>query len=239
MPDLSTRLDFLLSRRAVDRFTRFNNLLNKALSEPDPFFDGGNIEIDASCFQSLVQHSENLWEQVVVQLRERSWATSIFLSIACIEEIGKITVAKFQVIVNEQRRSSPIPSSGQRASRRNPLLSHRKKHQLAAFSGFLINSRADRILGLDNILRLLELAENGDLETIRQNSLYSSSENGLIRLPEQRRSREDAVFFATACGELLCEIGGEPPSEFERLLTKVTTFENEFPLEGYRITVTA
>ena len=81
---------------------------------------------------------------------------------------------------------------------------------------------------------MFDLAESGALERIRQDSLYSASRGGRIQVPLHVRSQAQCLFFCTAAGELLAEIGGFEPAEFERLLSAVEEFERAHPLpEGY------
>ena len=239
MIDLRETMKVLGAKRAPERWRKFTHILNQALFEQDPLFNGGNMKQDVRSFTDLVKHSEHLWEQAVSHLRQGYHATSVFLSIACIEEVGKVSVGRFQVLINEQRSHKETEGSPRTVKGKHPLLSHTKKHQIAAFSGFLVNSRADRIVGTHNIVCLLELAERGDLERIRQNSIYSRTQRGVVHVPEACRSKEDAVFFATVAGELLCEIGGLDPPWWERLLERIAALERQFPLGHYELTLTA
>lgn len=224
-------------KKSQNRLARFTDILNEALSSTEPVFDTGCFEEDCKEFWYLMRHAEFLWNDAVLLLRKESYASSVFFAIVAIEEIGKLSVARFQIAVNQGKY--PGSTAAVNRQRKNPLYSHQKKHQLAAFSGFAVNNRADRILGLDNITSLLNLAEAGKLEAIRQNCIYSRPESGSVILPLTARQKEDAVFFCTVSGELLAEIGGFEPEEFERLLARVKEFEGEFPIGSYTLELTA
>jgi AbiV family abortive infection protein len=213
-------------------------LPNDALADDTSLFDSGSLADDADQFGALVSHAEQLWHDSIRLLDAQSYATSIVLSIATMEELGKIAIARFVLPINVRRRRSGV--STQPPSRRNPLYSHRQKHQLASFGGFAVNNRADRVLGIRNIVMLFDLAQSGALETIRQSSLYSESVNGRIQMPLSIRSHDQCVFFCTAAGVLLAELGGFGPATFERLIADVEKFEQGYPLpNGYRLQISA
>lgn len=212
---------------------RFTVILNESLGDDASLFDAGSLTADAAQFDSLVSHAEQLWGDSRRLLEVQSYATSSMLSIAAIEELGKIAVARFLLPVNEQRRVNGVCTTI--PTRRNPLYSHKQKHQLAAFAGLAINSRADRILGIDNVIVLFDLAESGALERIRQSSLYSEPRDGRIQVPLSIRSRDQSVFLCSVAGELLAELGGLDPTTFNRLLADVQDFEDKHPIpNGYR-----
>lgn len=50
--------------------------------------------------------------------------------------------------------------------------------------------------------------------------------------------KDDAIFFCTVAGELLCELGGIEPIEFERLKDMIDQFEEKYPLENYNLNIT-
>lgn len=227
----------LCEKDSFKRLSRFTEILNDALFSPEPIFKTDSLSDDCKEFWYLMRHAEFLWDDAVHLLRRDSYPSAIFFSIVTLEELGKLSVARFQIAMNEAKRSSPACAAVQ--PRKTPLYSHHKKHQLAAFSGFAVNSRADRILGLENIEALLDLAETGKLENIRQNCIYSKPEQGMVTLLRTSKNRGDAVFFCMVAGELLAEIGGFSPEEFERLIGRVQKFEEEFPLPAYKLEMTA
>lgn len=225
--------EVLKKKSSATRLMKFTDILNDALFSAERIFKTDCLEQDCKEFWYLMRHAECLWDDAVRLLRQESHASSVFLSIVCIEEIGKLSIARFQIAVNEAERGRSAASVMR--GKKNLLYSHHKKHQLAAFSGFAVNSRADRILGLNNIVKLLDLAESGKLETIRQNCIYSRQQEGSIVLPLTARTKGDAVFFCSVAGELLAEIGGFEPEEFERLLRCIVEYEEEFPLNRYEL----
>jgi len=214
----------------LDKFTELQHV---ALNAETLIFNTGSIEGDFIEMWYLMRQVEFLWDDAVLLLRNNSRASSVFFSIMVIEGVGMLAVARFQIFQN--RATLNTTKSSIQRKKKGPLFDHKHKHRLGVYSGFAINSRAVRILGLDNIKTLLGLAENGKLATIRENSLYHETIDGRLSLPLTKRTHEDAVFFCTAAGELLAEIGGIVPVEFERLIARVEDFENKFPLVGYKL----
>ncbi len=237
MIDYQELNDVLTKKKSTKRLTQFTDILNEAVFSTERLFRTDSFGQDCKEFWYLMRHAESLWDDAVRLLGEKSYPSSVFFAIVSVEEIGKLSIARFQIAVNEAERRSG--SSSVKRPKKNPLYSHHKKHQLAAFSGFAVNTRADRVLGLNNITALLELAESGKLEVIRQNCIYSRPEKGAMVLPRTSRKKNDAVFFCSAAGELLAEIGGFEPHEFERLLGRVVEFEEQFPLHEYELQMTA
>lgn len=235
LDQLKQTLNLKGSRTLIERFT---SILNDALADDTSLFDSGSLANDAEQFAALLSHAEQLWHDAIRLLESQSYATSIVLSIAAMEELGKISFARFLVPINIQRRERGI--STKPPNRRNALYSHRQKHQLASFGGFAVNSRADRVLGIHNIVTLFDLAQTGSLETIRQTSLYCEPLNGCLQIPLSIRFRDQCIFFCTATGELLAELGGFVPATFERLMADVSEFEHTYPLpDGYRLQIAA
>ncbi len=104
---------------------------------------------------------------------------------------------------------------------------HRKKHFMAVMAGAIVNSRLDRILGLQYVRKLLQDVESGKLEQLRQSCLYIDMVDGKVVKPEEVVGPSTAMFFAVLAGELLAENLGHFPWEFRRMMEKVTAFEIE------------
>ena len=173
-------------------------------------------------FLRLVDHAERLWEDSVRLLFAGSYSSSLFFSIVTIEELGKLAVAKVQAVAGVPP-SCVVKGMG---SRKSPLRSHTRKHQMAACAGAVINSRLDRVVGIDKVLDFLRHVENGELESERQRCLYYEFK-GRQHLPHMMVSKERATLLAIIAGELLAEVGTVEPIEFERLLKKINEFETQ------------
>ncbi len=221
----------LVAKDAGTRFPQFVKVLNELLVENTSLVDGADWAEEYGNYLALVSHAEHLWQDAGLLFEQGSYSTALYLSIACIEEIGKIGAERFRLAINEARRSQsagdtpPTTQKQPRAKHKGPAYSHPKKHLLAAGGGALINSRLDRILGINAVVAFLENVEQGHVERLRQSCLYAEVMDGTLHIPERAVSREQALFYVVLAGELLAEILGFAPSEFERLLAKVKDFE--------------
>lgn len=226
----------LKKKDSINRFEDYVRLLNESLNSSYQLFYRSSKEEDYEELFYLIKHGETLWDESVILLNNEAYSSAVFLSIVTIEELGKCVIGNSLIDYNESKRQNKKDFNNEKINN-SPLLNHRKKHQIAAFSGLAVNSRADRVLGEDNILKLFNLIKGGHLENIRQKSIYSESENGVITLPKMKFNKQDAIFFCTTAAELLCEIGGFIPSEFHRLINKITLFESKYILENYKLNI--
>jgi AbiV family abortive infection protein len=228
----------LVAKDAGSRFPQFVNVLNELLAKNASLVDGADWAEEYGNYQALVSHAEHLWDDASLLFEHGSYSTALYISIACIEEIGKIGAERFRLAMNEARRSqsasAPIHTTqtAKVAKRKGPAYSHPKKHLLAAGGGALINSRLDRIPGLNAVVKFLEDVEQGKVERLRQSCLYAEVVDGALHIPERATSKEQALFYVALAGELLAEILGFVPSEFERLLAKVKQFEQRQGMEA-------
>jgi hypothetical protein len=112
---------------------------------------------------------------------------------------------------------------------------HRRKHFIGVVSGALINSRLDRILGKDVVKKLLHEAESDEFEKTRQACLYIDIRNGVPVTPAEQISEGRARTLVILAGELMAEVLGHFPWEFERMLDAVMTFEEEIGLPPKKV----
>jgi AbiV family abortive infection protein len=173
-------------------------------------------------FRLLVSHVEHLWDDAVSLFSRGSYPTAFFLGVVVVEELGKVAIAKVQAVLGVP--SAAIVGVGKRGA---PLRSHPQKHVLAAGAGAVVNSRLDRIVGIDNVIDFIERAESGALERQRQDCLYYDVDDDGQHLPYKETTREEAQLVLTIAGELLAEVGAMDPDEWERLLRKIERFEAE------------
>jgi AbiV family abortive infection protein len=197
----------------------------------EPLGVGASFDEDHAAYRKILSHAENIWHDACTLLKAGRYPTSVFLSIVSIEEIGKLSVARMQLTASDSRRKASArlkaaSAEGVKKKKKGALYSHTQKHLMAACAGALINSRLDRIIGIEKVKRFLDDVERCDVERIRQETLYYVlGENGQ-HLPYERVTRDDACFYAVLAGELLAEVGGFEPGEFERLLAKVKELED-------------
>jgi len=220
----------LAEKETVARFTKLTDLLNEILQDEKPVVSGETIEERAAQFTQLGEHARGLWRDAVVMFESGRFGTATFLAIACMEEVGKGGIARFQVAVGALRSSDPEATAHGKKRRKNPLYSHPQKHLLVAAQGALINSRLDHLLGFERIKQFIDDAEAGDVERLRQAALYTDHNGAELLLPEDLVTEEAAVFHVILAGELMAEVLGLEPEQWSALLDEVKQFEQA---QGY------
>lgn len=175
----------------------------------------------------LCNHAKGLIEDAVVLFKVGRFATSQFLAITAIEEVGKISVAKIQAITNV---CPPAVMSRKTKKGDKSLFRHPDKHYLAACAGAVINSRLDRILGRDRIIEFLKVAESKALELVRQNALYYQLQGINQHLPIEAVSESLAREYLVIAAELLVEVGFCDPVDWEEMLKWAEGIEHHIGL---------
>ena len=100
---------------------------------------------------------------------------------------------------------------------------------MAVCQGALVNSRLDRLLGIDYIRNFLRNAELGKIEELRQACLYTPI--GRTEFPAASAiSKDEANRLCVLSGEIMADVLGNFPWEFERMMSEVSDFEK---LIGY------
>jgi AbiV family abortive infection protein len=102
---------------------------------------------------------------------------------------------------------------------------HRREHFIGVVSGSLINSRLDLILGRDVVEGLRHEAESHEFEKTRQACLYIDLRDGIATNPVEQISEARARTLTILAGELMAEVLGNFPWEFERMQGSVMTLK--------------
>lgn len=224
--DIIRRLhEKIIKKDQVGRFEQYSRELSKFMSRGFRVVIGPTKEEMVEQLYQIVGHAEGLWNDAVALFDAGSYATACFLSIVCIEECTKINFGWFQTLHAFENRLQPST----RPQGRNPLASHIRKHFLSACCGALVNSRMDKVLGIENVNSFISDCESGNLERLRQNCLYTdiNLSEGIMLLPAKQISREQALFHICLAGEIFAEVGGMDPDTNSRLLSKVDEFEKK------------
>lgn len=204
--------------------------VRKDLFENGPrFITGATFDEAIKQYQGLISHVERLWEDSCRLYREKHFPLSTFVSILAIEEVGKLGMLWYDLLAWDRPHTSVQADMGQLGR------DHRKKHFMAVMAGAVINSRLDRILGLQRVKRILQDVESGKLEDLRQSCLYINFKGGKVVMPEDLISEADAKFFAILAGELWAENLAHFPWDFHRMIQKVSDFEIELGYEQSQI----
>ncbi len=217
-----------LSRK--DGARRFPKLLEErsnAINTQPSLLTGTTFETRLEQYKTLISYVEKLWADACELFHRGNFPIAAFLSILVIEEIGKLTrLADELIYLNE-----PLPIAGNPSVEKN----HRKKHFISVMSGALINARLDRILGKDTVQRVLHEAESDEMEKTRQRCLYIDIESGRAITPAARITELRARELTILAGELMAEILGHFPWEFERMIENVVSFERSIGLSEKKI----
>jgi AbiV family abortive infection protein len=212
--DGKRRFDVLLQKRS-DAFDGSSSLLS-----------GTTFPDCLSQYLRLLAHVEALWSSACDLFRSGRFYLSAFVSILVIEEVGKLAHLAQELVAFDMPRN-PSKSVIDR--------DHRRKHIIAVLSGALINARLDRVLGKNVVKKLLHEAESDVFEKTRQSCLYIDLHNGDPVTPEERIAPERAQTLVVLAGELMAEVLGHFPWEFDRMLENVIAFEREIGLPEKKI----
>lgn len=218
----------LVAKQQPRRLQQYVDIQNELIAAGPSLVRADSYEAGYTRFLRVVHHAEGLWGDACGLFQRERFATALAMSITCVEEVGKIGVARFHLAIDQACRESgqPLPSASTTVSRRkNPFYSHMQKLVLAAGAVALVNARLDRILGMDRVVQFLDAVERGAIEPLRQACLYSDVQGPLLLLPEEHIDRSRAEFHVVLAGELLAEVGGFEADEFHRLLARVQEFE--------------
>jgi AbiV family abortive infection protein len=208
--------------RRKDGRRRFDKLIverGEAFAGKPSLLSGHDFETCLAQYKGLLSHVEKLWASAAQEYKQGNFPIAAFLSILVIEEIGKLGRLP-QDLVNYD---APREMLGDYSVDRD----HRRKHFIGVVSGALINSRLDRILGKDVVKKLLHEAESDEFEKTRQACLYIDMKGGVPITPSEQIDRNRSQTLVILAGELMAEVLGHFPWEFERMLDAVMTFEEE------------
>lgn len=212
----------LVEKDVAGRFKAFVDRLNEILHGEESVISGETFEERVEQFVNLVDHVRALWRDAVTMYERGRFGTATFLAIACMEEVGKAGVARYELSVES---ASPDDSEAVPKRRRSSLRSHPQKHTLVAAQGALVNSRLDRLVGFETVRRFIEDVEAGETEKLRQACLYADNDGTRLLLPDDRIREQEARLYVVVAGELLAEVAGFVPSTWQSLLSEVDEFE--------------
>jgi|SRR3990172_6987461 len=217
----------LVVKDQLRRFLRYVAVQNELLATGKSLVLADSYEAGYERFNRVVVHAERLWDDSCTLFLQGRFPTALAIAITCLEEVGKIGVARFQLVLeaDARERSASLPRATGVSRRKHPFYSHPQKLLLAAGAGALVNARLDRILGLEKVVEFLDRVERGEIEPLRQSCYYSDADSRQLLLPYERIRKEDAEFYVVLAGELLAEVAGLEPPEWQRLLARVKEFE--------------
>lgn len=209
---------------------RFPKLLEeraRAFNGQPSLLTGGTFEASLEQYKALIAHVEKMWAEACRLYNAGNYPLAAFLSILVIEEVGKLSRLPHDLMFYDVPRP---PASGDPVDK-----SHRRKHFIAVVSGALINARLDRVLGKDAVRKVLHLAESDELEKVRQSCLYIDLQDGRAVTPSDVIGVERARVLTVLAGEIMMEVLGHFPWEFERMRNDVVAFERAIGMPETKI----
>lgn len=119
-----------------------------------------------------------------------SFATSAFISITIIEEVGKAHIGMFIKENKDIKRG------------KDPLRNHKSKHAFGTLATVKMGGRLNKAIGDDMIDEIFKNAESGELIAIRESSLYSDVIEDTLEVPSEQISKEQSralLLYAIEC----------------------------------------
>jgi AbiV family abortive infection protein len=209
------------------RFPKLVEERARAVNTQPPLLTATTFEKRLEQYKVLLGHVEPQWADACTLYQRGNFPIAAFLSILVIEEVGKLSRLAEEMIYFDGPATSPVAKVIER--------SHRRKHFIGVVSGALMNARLDRVLGKDKVRRILHGAESDELEKARQACLYIDVEDGKTVVPSARISQERARDLTILAGELMAEVLGYFPWEFERMMESVIEFERAIGMSEEKI----
>jgi AbiV family abortive infection protein len=213
-----------------DGSRRFSKLIEEraqTFKGQPSLLSGATFEICLEQYKTLIAHVERMWADACEFYKLGNYPFATFFSILVIEEIGKLSRLAQDLIAYDMPRVGAPNGTVER--------NHRRKHFIGVVSGALINARLERVLGKDVIRKILHQAESDELEKIRQSCLYIDVQDGRTVIPSEVIDAERGRVFIVLAGELMAEVLGHFPWEFERMMDNVIAFERSIGMPEKKI----
>jgi AbiV family abortive infection protein len=217
----------LARKDGARRFPKLVDERARAFNGQPSLLTGETFEACLEQYKAMLAHVEKTWGEACQLYNLGNYLLATFLSILVIEETGKLSRLPQDLMFYDVPRTTV---SGAPVDK-----SHRRKHFIGVVSGALINARLDRVLGRDVVKKVLHLAESDELEKIRQSCLYIDFLKNKVVTPGEVVDSARAKVFVVLAGELMAEVLGYFPWEFERMLDNVIAFERAIGMSEAKI----
>ena len=210
---------------ANERLSKLVEDRQRMITAQPSLLSGADFDECLIQYKALIAHVESTWADACGLYRQENYPLATFLSILVIEEIGKLTNLYDDLLLFDIERPTPQSVDG----------SHKRKQLIGVFAGALINARLDRVIGFDVVRKLLGMAESNGLEQLRQDCLYIDVQDGRAVTPQERIGPDCARLLTVFVGEVMAEVLGHFPWEFERMLDNVIAFERSIGMPEKKI----
>jgi AbiV family abortive infection protein len=213
-----------------DGSRRFSKLVEEraqTFNVQPSLLSGATFEACLEQYKVLIGHVERMWSDACQFYTRGNYPFAAFFAILVIEEVGKLSRLAQDLVLYDVPRAAAPTATVER--------SHRRKHFIGVVSGALINARLERVLGKDVIRKILHQAESDELEKIRQSCLYIDVQGGRAVIPSELIDAERGRVLTVLAGELMAEVLGHFPWEFERMIDNVIAFERAIGMSEKKI----
>lgn len=209
-----------VTKQQATRFRKSVEYMNQLLPEIQELIRAGQPQTPHDVFRRLLHNAETIWSDACTLLEKGSFATATALAISCMEEIGKLAIAKAVICI-------PGLDGGykENAARLRGRGRHERKMMVVAGAAALVNARLDSLLGIETVELFLAAAANGQVEQERRRALYSDCLNGDLHIPCDAVKEVESTRYVVLAGECLLDVGGVDADEFTRIREMVEAFE--------------
>lgn len=208
-----------VAKQQASRFQQCVAYMNELLPEVQQLIQAGLPHQPQDVFSRLARNAEILWSDACTLLDKGSFASATALAISCMEEIGKLAIAKVLI----QTSAPGVPHAPKATASGGDR--HKRKMMVVAGTAALVNARLDSLVGIDAVERFLVAANSGHVEHDRRRALYSDCLNGKLHIPCEAVGEAESTRYVLLAGEFLLEVGGVDAQEFARLKDVVEAFE--------------
>ena len=153
------------------------------LNKIESLLDDSNIKSclylrDSYEFNKTVNHIISLLEDAFLLYKNKSYATSFFISVIAIEEVGKVLAGIFI-----EKSEEKVP--------KDPLRDHRTKQLLSCMPSLFMGERLSRCVDGKRLENLLKEIDSGVLKNKKESALYWDRKDGELFVPEDNISQND------------------------------------------------
>lgn len=144
----------------------------------------------ANDLNKCIDHIVGLIRDAYQLYINESFATSTFISITIIEEVGKAHIGMFIKENKDIKRG------------KDPLRNHKIKHAFGTLPTVKMGGRLNKAIGDEMIDEIFKNAETGDLISLRESSLYSDIIEDTLVVPSEKISKEQSrgfLLYAIEC----------------------------------------
>lgn len=165
---------------------RYNMDKDKSIKEVERTLSReSNFKIESKDFNKCVDHIIQLVKDSFKLFQMKSFSTSLFLSIAVIEEVGKIHVGLFTTRKNEVKK--------------DPLRDHKRKQIMGSNYTISMGERLVNAIGMKRLEEIYSMSYSGQLKDLREKAIYCDYEDGSLMIPHEcidKQFSKDILLFA-------------------------------------------